>query len=70
MFCLFWKLKEGEILGIAGIDGNGQSEFIEGLTGLRPVESGKIFLNEEGVTLSYDKILGQPTYSSGNDSTI
>ena len=28
------------------------------------------FFYEEGVTLSYDKILGEPTYSSGNDSTI
>lgn len=44
------ELYSGEILGIAGIDGNGQSEFIEGLTGLRPVESGKIFLNEEDIT--------------------
>lgn len=39
------ELKEGEILGIAGIDGNGQSEFIEGLTGLRKVESGSIKLH-------------------------
>lgn len=36
------ELREGEILGIAGIDGNGQSEFIEGITGLRKIESGSV----------------------------
>lgn len=35
-------LRKGEILGIAGVDGNGQSELIEALTGLRRVESGSI----------------------------
>ncbi|MFD3155861.1 ABC transporter ATP-binding protein [Haloimpatiens sp. FM7330] len=34
----------GEILGIAGVDGNGQSEFIEALTGLKKPEKGKIVL--------------------------
>ena len=36
------KLHEKEILGIAGVQGNGQTEFIEALTGLRKVSSGKI----------------------------
>ena len=36
------KVKEGEILGIAGIDGNGQSELLEAITGLRKAESGSI----------------------------
>ncbi len=35
-------LRRGEILGIAGVEGNGQSELIEALTGLRPVWSGSI----------------------------
>lgn len=35
-------LRRGEILGIAGVEGNGQSELIEALTGLRPVSSGSI----------------------------
>lgn len=35
----------GEILGIAGVDGNGQSEFVEVLTGLRKPVSGKITLD-------------------------
>src|SRR5438874_5367072 len=34
----------GEILGIAGVEGNGQSELIEVLSGMRPVTSGKITL--------------------------
>ncbi len=40
----------GEILGIAGIDGNGQSELIDGITGLRKVESGSIQLHGNDVT--------------------
>jgi general nucleoside transport system ATP-binding protein len=36
------KLRKGEILGIAGIDGNGQTELIEAITGLRKSKSGTI----------------------------
>lgn len=43
-------VNEGEIVGIAGIDGNGQSELIEAITGLRRVEKGKIILNDTDVT--------------------
>ncbi|WP_424253423.1 ABC transporter ATP-binding protein [Carnobacterium sp.] len=39
------EVKAGEILGIAGIDGNGQSELIQAITGLTKTESGKIKLN-------------------------
>ena len=39
------EVKAGEILGIAGIDGNGQSELVEVLTGLRKAESGSIKVN-------------------------
>ena len=44
------NVKKGEILGIAGIDGNGQSQLIEGITGLTPVKSGNIFLNGSDIT--------------------
>ncbi len=45
------ELHRGEILGIAGgVDGNGQSEFIEGITGLRPIESGRVILNGKDIT--------------------
>lgn len=43
------KVHKGEILGIAGVDGNGQSEFLEGITGLRHIESGKVILNGENI---------------------
>lgn len=43
-------VKAGEILGIAGVDGNGQSELIEALTGLRHVDGGKIMLHGKDIT--------------------
>lgn len=38
------SVRQGEIVGIAGVDGNGQTELVEVLTGLRKLESGKIRL--------------------------
>ena len=38
------KVRRGEIVCIAGIDGNGQTEFVHGLTGLEPIIGGKITL--------------------------
>ncbi|MGL4798949.1 MAG: ABC transporter ATP-binding protein [Cellulosilyticaceae bacterium] len=40
----------GEIVGLAGVDGNGQTELVEAITGLRKVESGKVFLKEKDIT--------------------
>lgn len=40
----------GEILGIAGIDGNGQTELVEALTGLRAIESGTVLINNKDIT--------------------
>ena len=40
----------GEIVCIAGIDGNGQSELIYALSGLMPVEHGEIYLSGEDIT--------------------
>lgn len=37
-----FQVKAGEILGVAGVQGNGQTELVEALTGLRPVQSGQI----------------------------
>ena len=45
-----FDVRAGEIVCIAGIDGNGQSEFIGALTGLEKTESGRIFLNGEDIT--------------------
>lgn len=44
------NVRKGEIVGIAGIDGNGQSELIEAITGLRKVKSGTISINGKNVT--------------------
>lgn len=44
------EVKSGEIHGIAGIDGNGQSELIEALTGLREVDSGTITFKGKDIT--------------------
>ena len=44
------EVKAGEIVGIAGVDGNGQSELIEAISGLRKVEKGKITLCGNDVT--------------------
>ncbi|ASI35687.1 MULTISPECIES: ABC transporter ATP-binding protein [unclassified Exiguobacterium] len=42
-------VRAGEIVGIAGIDGNGQTELIEAITGLRRAESGEVFLNNKSI---------------------
>ena len=44
------QVREGEIVCIAGIDGNGQTEFVYGLTGLEPVSEGKITLCGQDIT--------------------
>ena len=44
------KGRRGEIVCIAGIDGNGQTEFVYGLTGLEPLASGKITLCGQDIT--------------------
>ena len=44
------KVRRGEIVCLAGIDGNGQTEFVYGLTGLEPLVSGKISLCGKDIT--------------------
>ena len=53
------EVRAGEIVCIAGIDGNGQSEFIYGLTGLEPLVSGRIIL--KGKDLSKTSIRARST---------
>ena len=45
-----FKVRGGEIVCIAGIDGNGQRELIEGITGLLPLKSGKLTLLNKDIT--------------------
>jgi simple sugar transport system ATP-binding protein len=44
------SVASGEILGIAGVEGNGQTELIEAIAGLRAAESGSIMLGDREVT--------------------
>jgi ABC-type uncharacterized transport system ATPase subunit len=44
------EVRRGEIVGIAGVDGNGQSELIDALSGLRHPTSGKVWLGDRDVT--------------------
>jgi ABC-type uncharacterized transport system ATPase subunit len=43
-------VRAGEILALAGVQGNGQTELVEAIAGMRPVESGSIMLNGRDIT--------------------
>ncbi len=45
-----FKVRAGEIVCIAGIDGNGQTELVYGLSGLEPLKEGKLTLNGNDIT--------------------
>ncbi|HLO33085.1 MAG TPA: ABC transporter ATP-binding protein [Anaerolineales bacterium] len=45
-----FSVRAGEVLGIAGVQGNGQTELVEALTGLRPIESGRFILSGKDLT--------------------
>jgi len=44
------SVRAGEVYGIAGVDGNGQSELVEAITGLRGVEAGRVTVDGTDVT--------------------
>ncbi len=46
------KVHEGEIVTIAGIEGNGQTDLVSAITGLEPINSGRILLNGEDISKS------------------
>ncbi|HEY3069139.1 MAG TPA: ABC transporter ATP-binding protein [Gaiellaceae bacterium] len=45
-----FQVKAGEIVGIAGVDGNGQSQLIDAITGLRRPDSGRVIVAGKDVT--------------------
>ncbi len=47
---LSFRVQPGEILGIAGVEGNGQTELLEVLAGLRRAHSGRVLLNGQEIT--------------------
>ena len=50
-------VRKGEIFGVAGVDGNGQSEFLEAITGLRKIEAGKVVIEGKDVTNATPKAI-------------
>ena len=49
------KVRRGEIVGVAGVAGNGQSELLEALAGMRPVAGGRILWKGDDITASKDR---------------
>ena len=45
-----FEVRAGEIVAVAGVQGNGQTELVEALTGLRPTRSGRILLDGRDIT--------------------
>ena len=59
------KIKSGEIVGIAGVSGNGQSELVEALSGQRPIRLGQVLINNQNFEPQRDhfdrfKVFGLP----------
>jgi simple sugar transport system ATP-binding protein len=59
------KIKSGEIVGIAGVSGNGQSELVEALSGQRPIKLGQVLINDQNFEPTRDhydrfKVFGLP----------
>jgi len=44
------EVRKGEILGLAGVDGNGQIDLINGITGLDTIKSGKIYIGDTDIS--------------------
>ena len=45
-----FKVHEGEIVGIAGVSGNGQTEMVEALSGMKPLDGGQLFLKGKDIS--------------------
>ena len=52
-----FEIREGEVLGIAGVQGNGQTELIEALAGLAKVDSGKYFIDNDELENKTPKLI-------------
>ena len=51
-----FAVRRGEIVGIAGVQGNGQTELVETLTGLRAASGGSVRMGEEDITLASPRL--------------
>ncbi|WP_409276366.1 ABC transporter ATP-binding protein [Neobacillus sp. SCS-31] len=61
---LSMAVRAGEIVGLAGVDGNGQMELIEALTGMRSVESGEILLKGKNIANMTPRAIGEAGVSN------
>ncbi len=52
-----FDVRAGEIVGVAGVQGNGQTELVESLTGLRPAQSGAVRLLGKDVTHASPRVI-------------
>ena len=64
------QVHAGEIVCLAGIEGNGQTEFVYGLTGLEKISSGKIMLDGKDITTSAELIDAKNTHKAGDEMTL
>jgi simple sugar transport system ATP-binding protein len=51
------EVRAGEILGVAGVQGNGQTELVEALTGLRTVQEGNVHIDGRDVTNATPRVI-------------
>lgn len=66
-----FDVREGEIFGIAGVEGNGQKELVEGLTGLRRIEKGEVIFNGRRVeNLTPSRLYGMGVAHIPEDRTM
>jgi simple sugar transport system ATP-binding protein len=59
------KVRSGEIVGVAGVSGNGQSQLVETLSGQRPIKDGRVFVRDQPFEPTRDayfrmKVFGLP----------
>ena len=59
-----FDVRGGEILGVAGVQGNGQTELVEVITGLRKATAGEIFISGEKMTNASPRTITQKGQSS------
>lgn len=52
-----FEVRAGEIVGIAGVQGNGQTELVEAITGLRVIQGGTVQINGRDVTHATPRII-------------
>jgi simple sugar transport system ATP-binding protein len=56
---LSFSVRAGEIVGIAGVDGNGQTELVEAITGMQNIRSGEILLKGKSITNHSPRIISE-----------